>query len=59
LKVYDILGKEIETLVDEVLEPGIHHSTFHIPHSAFTSGVYFYQLRAGSHVGTKKMVLLK
>jgi hypothetical protein len=59
LKVYDILGKGIETLVDEVLEPGIHHSTFHIPHSAFTSGVYFYQLRAGSHVGTKKMVLLK
>jgi uncharacterized lipoprotein YddW (UPF0748 family) len=59
LKVFDILGKEIETLVDEVLEPGIHHSTFHIPHSAFTSGVYFYQLRAGSYVETKKMILQK
>jgi endonuclease/exonuclease/phosphatase family metal-dependent hydrolase len=59
LKVFDILGKEIETLVDEVLEPGIHHSTFHIPHSAFTSGVYFYQLRAGSYIETKKMVYLK
>jgi hypothetical protein len=59
LKVYDILGKEIETLVDEVLEPGIHHSTFHIPHSAFTSGVYFYQLRAGNFVGTKKMMIMK
>jgi hypothetical protein len=59
LKVYDILGREVATLVNEVLEPVIHHSTFHIPHSAFTSGVYFYQLRAGSHVGTKKMVLIK
>jgi hypothetical protein len=59
LKVFDILGKEIETLVDEVLEPGIHHSTFHIPHSAFTSGVYLYQLRAGSFLETKKMILLR
>jgi subtilisin family serine protease len=59
LKVFDILGKEIETLVDEVLEPGIRHSTFHIPHSAFTSGVYFYQLRVGSFVETKKMILMK
>jgi immune inhibitor A len=59
LKVFDILGKEITTLVDEVLEPGIHHSTFHIPHSAFTSGVYFYQLRVGSFVETKKMILMK
>jgi ligand-binding sensor domain-containing protein len=59
LKVFDILGKEIETLVDEVLEPGIHHSTFHIPHSALSSGVYFYQLRVGSFVETKKMILLR
>jgi len=59
LKVHDILGKEIATLVDEVLEPGIHNSSFRIPNSAFTSGVFFYQLRTGSYVETKKMVLMK
>jgi 1,4-alpha-glucan branching enzyme len=59
LKVFDILGKEIETLVDEVLEPGIHHSTFHIPHSAFTSGVYIYKLTAGNFTAQKKMIILK
>jgi uncharacterized lipoprotein YddW (UPF0748 family) len=59
LKVFDILGKEIETLVDEVLEPGIHQSTFHIPHSAFTSGVYFYRLTGAGSSITKSFVLLK
>jgi hypothetical protein len=59
LKVYDILGREIATLVEGVKEPGTHNSAFHIPNSTFSSGVYFYQLRAGNFVETKKMIVIK
>lgn len=59
LKVYDILGREVTTLVDEFLNPGIHNSQFSISNSELPSGVYFYQLRAGSFTETKKLVLMK
>jgi hypothetical protein len=59
LKVYDVLGREVATLVDEVKESGKHNSEFHIPNSTFSSGIYFYQLRAGSFVETRKMVLMR
>ena len=57
LKVYDILGKEIATLVNESLKPGSYEVTF--DGSNLPSGIYFYQLRAGDFVETKKLILLK
>jgi hypothetical protein len=64
LKVYDLLGNEIATLVNEEKQPGTYEVEFNInSHSGesrnLTSGVYFYQLRAGNYVETKKMILLK
>ncbi|MCX6173137.1 MAG: T9SS type A sorting domain-containing protein [Ignavibacteriales bacterium] len=60
LKVYDILGREVVTLVDEYQNAGIHNSQFSILNSQLSSGVYFYQLRVGDHfVQSKKMLLIK
>ncbi len=59
LKVYDIRGREISILVDEFMPTGLHHSEFSILNSQFSSGVYFYQLKVGGFVFTKKMVLMK
>jgi len=59
LKVYDILGREIATLVNEKQNPGIHNYTFSIINYKLSSGVYFYQLRAGNFIETKKMVVIK
>jgi photosystem II stability/assembly factor-like uncharacterized protein len=57
LRVYDILGREIATLVDGVQQAG-HHSV-RWDASLFTSGVYFYQLATDDFVETKKMLLVK
>lgn len=57
LKVYDILGKEIATLVDEYREAGRYEAI--LDASRLSSGVYFYKLRAGSYTQIKKMNLLK
>ena len=57
LKVYDILGNEIETLVNEEKSPGTYEVTWNTAN--LPSGVYFYQLRAGTFIQTKKMVLLR
>jgi hypothetical protein len=57
LKIYDILGKEITTLVNEQLRPGSYEVMF--DGSNLPSGVYFYQLRAGDYIETKKLILLK
>jgi len=57
LKVYDVLGSEVATLVDEEKPAGGYEVEFNA--SSLPSGVYFYQLRAGYFVQTKKMVLLK
>ncbi|MBU2445426.1 MAG: endonuclease/exonuclease/phosphatase family protein [Bacteroidetes bacterium] len=59
LKVFDLLGRGVATLVDEVKETGIHSSTLSTLYSPLPSGVYFYQLRIGSYVETKKMIYLK
>ncbi|RJQ59676.1 MAG: T9SS C-terminal target domain-containing protein [Stygiobacter sp.] len=59
LKVYDLLGREVVTLVDGFKQPGIYNSTFSALRSSLTSGVYFYTLKSGYFVSTKKMVLLK
>ena len=61
LKVFDILGNEIAVLVNEYLSAGEYEVEF-FPESSLhqqTSGIYFYQLKAGSFVETKKMLLLK
>jgi hypothetical protein len=57
LSVYDIQGREIQTLVNEPLQPGTYEVTFN--GSNFASGVYFYQLRTGEFVNTKKLILIK
>ena len=60
LKVYDILGNEIATLVDEELPAGKYEIEFNLAqNSILSSGIYFYQLKAGSFVQTKKMILLR
>ncbi|MBU0561757.1 MAG: T9SS type A sorting domain-containing protein [Bacteroidetes bacterium] len=59
LKIYDILGREIATLVDEYKQPGIYNTQFSILNSELTSGIYFYQLKSGSFIQTKKMLVLK
>ena len=57
LKVYDILGTEVATIVKGNLEKGIHEVDFNA--SIVNSGVYFYRLEAGSFAQVKKMTLLK
>ena len=57
LRVYDILGREVKTLVNEVKNPGNYEVMFDA--SQFASGLYFYRLEAGSYASTKKMLLLK
>jgi len=57
VKVYDILGKEVKSLVNEYKSAGNYTVSFDASHLA--SGIYFYQLRAGNFISTKKMLLLK
>ncbi|MFO7524437.1 MAG: T9SS type A sorting domain-containing protein [Ignavibacteriaceae bacterium] len=57
LKVYDILGNEVATLVNEEKDRGVFLVTFNA--SGLVSGVYFYRIQAGSFVETKKMIILK
>lgn len=61
LKVYDILGDEIATLVNEELHAGEYEFEFsrNLIDQVLTSGVYFYRLQVGSFIETKKMILLK
>ena len=59
LKVYDLLGREVATLVDKEQMPGSYNSQFSIQSSPLPSGVYFYRLQAGDFSETKKMLLLK
>ncbi|MGB9591647.1 MAG: T9SS type A sorting domain-containing protein, partial [Candidatus Kryptoniota bacterium] len=57
LNVYDELGKQIATLASGVQAPGVHEIIF--DGSDYPSGVYFYQLKVGDYVSTKKMTLIK
>ena len=57
LKVYDVLGREVKTLVDERGSAGNHHVTFNA--DGLASGVYFYRLQSGSHILVKKLMLIK
>ncbi len=59
LKVFDILGREVATLVNEFQNAGTHNSTFSILNSKLTSGIYIYVLHSGSHILSKKMMVIK
>ena len=68
LKVYDVLGIEVATLVDEYKQPGSYRITFNAQNYKLTSGIYFYSLRVGDSspdksgsefCEVKKMLLLK
>lgn len=59
LKVYDVLGREIRTLVNEERPAGRYNFQFDSASGGLTSGVYFYRLIAGNNSSTKKMVLAK
>jgi len=57
LKVYDVLGNEVTTLVNEEKHPGVYEVEFNA--NELSSGIYFYQLKAGDFISIKKMILLR
>jgi hypothetical protein len=59
LKVYDVLGNEVVTLVDEYKPAGYYHVQFTINNAQLSSGIYFYRLLTGKFIQTKKMILLR
>ena len=61
MKVFDVLGKEITILVSEEKEPGIYEVEFQSSagNKQLASGIFYYQLKAGNFIKTKKMILIK
>jgi hypothetical protein len=57
LKVYDLLGREMTTLVNKEQTAGVYEIEFDA--SELSSGIYVYQLRAGNLIQSKKMVLIR
>jgi hypothetical protein len=57
LKIFDLLGREVATLVDGRMEAGTHTVVWNA--LGFSSGVYFYRLQSGNSVLTRKLILLK
>ena len=57
LKVFDVLGREVATLVNGFVEAGSHQAVFNATRLA--SGVYFYRLQAGAYSATRKLAILK
>ncbi len=57
LKVYDLLGREVATLVNTIHNPGVYEVNFNA--NSLTSGIYFYRMQAGNFVDMKKLILLK
>ena len=57
LKIYDVLGNEVETLINEDKEAGIYEVEFDA--TGIPSGIYFYRLTTGGFTATKKMIILK
>jgi len=57
LKIYDVLGNEVATIVNEELTAGKHEAVFDAAH--YSSGIYFYEIQAGEFIETKKMLLVK
>lgn len=57
LKIYDVLGREVLSLVHEVVPSGLHNVP--VERGTLTSGLYFYRLTVGGHTETKAMILLR
>ena len=57
LKVYNLIGQEVASLVNENLNAGEHTASFNA--GTLSSGVYFYTIHAGNFTSTRKMMLLK
>jgi hypothetical protein len=57
IKVYDMLGREVATIVDENLQPGAYTRAWNAGNLA--SGVYFYRLISSSFLAVKKMMLIR
>jgi hypothetical protein len=57
LKIYDVLGNEVATLINEEKEAGIYEVEFSV--TGITSGIYFYRLTAGTYTAAKKMLVIK
>jgi subtilisin-like proprotein convertase family protein len=57
LKIFDVLGKEVATLVNEMKQPGFHTVDFNA--SNLASGIYFYRIDAGEFTSVKRMALIK
>jgi hypothetical protein len=62
LKIYDVLGREVDTLRDEVMKAGRHKIIWngaHTHHQLLTSGVYIYRIQAGNFKASQKLLLLR
>jgi len=61
LRIYNLLGSEVATLVNEYKSAGTYEVEFQstVDNRQLASGIYYYQLKAGDFVQTKKMILLK
>jgi beta-glucosidase len=57
VKIYDLLGREVATLVNEFKQAGSYPATWNA--ASFGSGIYFYKMQSGSFTSTKKMILMK
>jgi hypothetical protein len=57
IKVFDILGRQVEVLMSDIKAPGYYSINFNA--ADFPSGTYFYEIRAGNFVEVKKMILMK
>ena len=57
IKIFDVLGSEIQTLVNEEMESGWYEKVFSA--SGYASGMYIYRMQAGDYISTKKMLLIK
>jgi hypothetical protein len=55
--VYDVLGKEVSVLLNQMMDPGNHEVMFDA--SSLASGVYVYKIKAGSFTANKKLLLMK
>jgi hypothetical protein len=57
IKIYDILGSEVVTLVNEEMEAGWYQKNFDA--YSYSSGIYLFRMEAGTYISTKKMMLIK
>ncbi len=57
IKIFDILGKDVKTLINEIKAPGYYQIDFNA--KSFASGIYFYRMESGSFITTKKLILVK